>query len=337
MHSGRKRCLTTVRPVRTPCFNERGSRWGWYAAAAAIMWGLKYHYSVSGADQLDWILGPTAGLVGWLEGVSYTRMAGMGYVRGDHRIIIAPACAGLNFMIMAFGLTSVTGFRHWRRFDHRMLWLVGMLAGAYLCTLGVNTLRIHLSTRLFDRELAMGWLSPERLHRMAGIGVYFGSLWLYYTGMRNIMKRRATLTCPPSPGYPGAATARTPLGWYWMGALGVPLVHRIYRDQRLPDAEHCLTVILVSLIMWAGVAAIRRGLLSGLKARDTARAKQEGEGSGTARPWGTRINKDKIIRTNHATQNSDRGRRTGYRRYHPICAGDRRVRAAGGGCRRAGA
>lgn len=273
MPSNRKNCLRTVRPA---CLNQWPSLWGWYAAAAVIMWGLKYHYSVSGADQLDWILGPTARLVEWLQGVPYIRTDTMGYMRADHRIIIAPACAGLNFMIMAFGLTSVTGFRHWRRFDHRMLWLVGMLASAYLCTLGVNTLRIHLSTRLFDRDLAVGWLTPERLHRMAGIGVYFGSLWLYYTGMRNIMSHRATHTCHLSPGTPGAVMARTPLIGYWMGALGVPLVHRIYRDQRLPDAEHCLTVVLLSLIMWGVVAAGRRGLLTGLKARNAARAKQEG-------------------------------------------------------------
>ena len=71
------------------------------ALTLLIMLLLKRHYSLAGADQLDWMLAPTARLVSWFTSAQPVLERGVGYVDFTRGIIVAPACAGINFMIMA--------------------------------------------------------------------------------------------------------------------------------------------------------------------------------------------------------------------------------------------
>ena len=65
------------------------------------MFFLKRHYSLATAEELKWILTPIARLIAWLTTADPVWEAGVGYVDFSRGIIVAPACAGINFMIMS--------------------------------------------------------------------------------------------------------------------------------------------------------------------------------------------------------------------------------------------
>ena len=50
------------------------------AVAALVIWGMKRHYADARADDLWWILSPTARLVGVMTGTAFAAAPGEGYV-----------------------------------------------------------------------------------------------------------------------------------------------------------------------------------------------------------------------------------------------------------------
>ena len=76
-----------------------------YVIALLIAFGLKYHYSRASSEDLAWILRPTAGVVEQISGIHFEKEEGTGYINREHRIIIVPSCAGVNFLIIAFCMT----------------------------------------------------------------------------------------------------------------------------------------------------------------------------------------------------------------------------------------
>src|SRR3990170_7760650 len=72
--------------------------------AAALAWGLKHHYSVADADDLWWVLTPTAALVEAITGAVFTATPGEGYFSRERLFLIEKSCAGINFMVAAFGM-----------------------------------------------------------------------------------------------------------------------------------------------------------------------------------------------------------------------------------------
>ncbi|MBI5897320.1 MAG: exosortase K, partial [Desulfobacterales bacterium] len=113
-----------------------------YLLAIALMFALKSHYSTATADRLRWMLDPVAWLVRLWDGQIYHWEAGAGYVRWDQRITIAPACAGVNYLIMVFGLTVAAFLHRWPTTSGRAAWLLLAGLGAYFLTLVVNATRI---------------------------------------------------------------------------------------------------------------------------------------------------------------------------------------------------
>jgi exosortase K len=226
-----------------------------YLSALVVMWTLKRYYSTAGAEALRWILQPVAGLVAGLGGSDYAWEAGIGYVRSDYRFTIAPACAGINFMLMVYGLTVAAFLHRCRSCTGRMIFPADALAGAYVLTLLVNTLRILLSVRLYELEAAWGWLTPGRLHRLAGVAVYFSALGLYYAVLKRIMAWESD-RFRLGPG----ASALVPLGWYIAGAVAVPAANRLLHGRGLPAPEHWITVVAASAGLW-GIGLAARALL----------------------------------------------------------------------------
>ncbi len=104
----------------------------YYLIILTVALGLKFHYSRAGSDDLEWILKPTAGLCQLITSVEFEYESGSGYISRERRIIIAPSCAGVNFMIAAFVLAAVTGLRHFQKVRLKIFWLAGSFALAYL-------------------------------------------------------------------------------------------------------------------------------------------------------------------------------------------------------------
>jgi exosortase K len=193
--------------------------WISWAAALAAAYGLKLAYSRASAGDLAWILVPTARAVGWLRGERLTFSSAAGWVAPDGSYSIAPACAGVNFLILVLAV-SVLGFSHRLRSARaRLGWWLGSLAGAYVLTLAVNTLRIVAAVELYRLGPVAG-LSPEAAHRLLGILFYLGALWGLYAALDRLTGGRSgggllvagaylgmTLLVPLLTGHPGARYA----------------------------------------------------------------------------------------------------------------------------------
>src|SRR6185503_6302582 len=88
----------------------RGLLWGrgllFAVLIAIIVWRLKRYYADARVDDLRWILDPTTRVVAALTGARFEWEAGQGYFSRERLFVIAKVCAGINFLIAAFGMTA---------------------------------------------------------------------------------------------------------------------------------------------------------------------------------------------------------------------------------------
>jgi exosortase K len=199
---------------------------------------------------LNWILAPTAKLVAWLTPAHPVYERGVGYVDFGQGIIVAPVCAGVNFMIMAFGLAVLCCMIAISRPTTLLICLVASLCSAYGYTLLVNTVRIGLSMILYQADIYGPWLTARRLHRLVGIGLYLGALWVWFAGLRSAMNASGKIgeRCH-RPLFPNLPDWLAP-AWYLLGAVGVPLVNLIFQRQSSEFGEHCITILTTVGCIW---------------------------------------------------------------------------------------
>lgn|GEM_PF-1027740 len=222
-----------------------------------VMLMLKQHYSTAAADRLTWILAPTARMTAWLTGASPCWESGVGYADYARGIIIAPACAGLNFMIMAFGLAVFCGLLQIGRLPALLAWLSLSLTVAYSLALLVNTLRIALSMWLYQADIYTAWITPERVHRLAGVVIYLSALGLFFKGLQPIIGRYCRRFDRQSRRIRISLPHWWPIGWYLLGAVGVPTANLLFHKPITGYGEHCITVILASLVFWPAVRLVK--------------------------------------------------------------------------------
>jgi exosortase K len=227
-----------------------GLPWLSWGMAVLAAYGLKRFYSRALAEDLSWILVPTARAVGWLRGETLTMIPGMGWAPPDGSYVIAPACAGVNFMILVLTV-SVLGFAHRLRSPGRRLsWWLASLAGAWGFTVAVNTVRILAAVELYRRDPVIG-LTPEQAHRLLGIVVYLGALWGIFQGLDRLATgQRADLL---------TAAVLVP-GSYLGMTLGVPILNGTFRGTQSSGqyAEHAMMVSIVTLTLLALLFLARR-------------------------------------------------------------------------------
>jgi exosortase K len=189
-------------------------------------------------------------LLAWLTPVHPVYESGVGYVDFARGIIVAPACAGINFMIMSFGLGALYGITRIRRMVGLFVWLVAMLCGAYGYTLMVNTWRILISMILYDAHIYTGWLTLARVHRLAGIGIYLTALWGFFFCLRRLTGCGDRFLGPESARKEHPLPGWLPLFWYVAGAAGVPLVNGLFQQRDPYLGEHCLTILIAVACFW---------------------------------------------------------------------------------------
>ena len=80
----------------------------WVVAAA---YALKRHYATASAEELGWVLAPTAALVECFTSIHFTLERGVGFMSDSRDVVIAPACAGLNYFVVAMLSLSFGLFR----------------------------------------------------------------------------------------------------------------------------------------------------------------------------------------------------------------------------------
>lgn len=191
-----------------------------YLAGIMVVLGIKYYYSQAECDSLWWILTPTTRWVELLSGIPFTYVSGAGYVNHSLRMLIAPSCSGVQFMIITIAML-VFSFVHIvaapkdaappgdaslpkdaalsqgvssprnipaagsvRRVGRGAGWIAACVAFSWLFTVLVNGLRIIVAIYLplyLDRVgLMREMLTEDRLHTMIGVIVYFTALLMLY-------------------------------------------------------------------------------------------------------------------------------------------------------------
>jgi exosortase K len=231
-------------------------------AAAA----LKIHYRNADSDALLWILRPTAWLVEMLLGVSLEYETGAGYWERSMGVLIAPGCAGINFFCIAFASVIFPCAGAFPRFILKLSALSAAAGGAYLTTLWANTIRIAIAARLHVWGLSLGWMTPERIHRLEGVLIFLVALWLFSDTVRRCLARAST-TGSSNPRHRVLSSPVKAMAWYVLGIVVVPLVNPLRPGIDAAFFEHCLTVVggCVLVATAAGSAAsilrYRRGTL----------------------------------------------------------------------------
>ncbi|MGH9869806.1 MAG: exosortase K [Candidatus Polarisedimenticolia bacterium] len=202
-----------------------------WAMGLAVVWCLKACYSNAGADDLSWILTPTCRLAGWLADIPFEWEARTGWISHSHRMIVGPACAGVNFLIIAFATYYFTLADRFARPAARILWLPASLAIAVAVTVPANALRIVVAAHLHGQDRHGGILTPERVHRGAGVVIFCAALIVSYIVLRQVLRHRS-----------GPRTVLAPIACYLLIALGVPLVNGAWWRDPVLFFEHAAVV-----------------------------------------------------------------------------------------------
>jgi len=229
--------------MRAPGGLARG-RAGTFVLALAAALALKAFHASAGADAHGWLLAPTAWLVGLVSGQRFEPEPGIGWLSREAGLVIAPACAGVNHLVIAF-CTLVLGFAPSRaRPGRRARFLAGAALLAYAATLVANAARIALGIALPEPP----WLPAEQAHRLEGVAVHLGSLWL--------------LALAAARGSGGAGVFRAgllPLLVYLAVTLALPLANGAHaRPEFWPHARVVLGASLgLAALLGAGAAAVR--------------------------------------------------------------------------------
>ena len=218
------------------------------AAAVSLAFGVKAFYSRAGADELLWVLAPSAWLARIVGGVDLVYEQGAGFISHAHRLVVGPACAGVNFLIICF---LCLYFSFAPRVASHKRWFVYSLLISFGGTVAANGLRIFVSAHLWDADIYGGWMTPELVHRLAGVGIYYASLLTLY----GVVESRVGVHAPRV----------APLLWYVGISLGVPLAGRLVAGGTPGLAGHAAWVIGVALILT--LATGLTGLPSALRNR----------------------------------------------------------------------
>jgi len=192
---------------------------------------LKLAYSRAGADALHWVLAPSCWLAR-LSGVALFHESAAGFISHAQRLVVGPACAGVNFMVTAWIALylcvqgSLTGSRR------KLQWSALSLAAAYAATVLVNGLRISLAARLYQLDSYGALLNKSRAHALLGVVLYCGALLTLCQLASAWVARRKQLTA--------AVLARRAYAIYLGIVLGLPLLHGGWLREPQRFAEHAL-------------------------------------------------------------------------------------------------
>jgi exosortase K len=215
----------------------------------AAAYQLKDFYSRAGSEDLAWIIGPTAWVAEIFSDLSFSPEPGYGWVDVRHNVVIAPVCAGMNFLIIAFCMSSFQIL--WKRTSAKQIFPAIAVAGgvSYLLTIIANAARILLAVTLFPLDIHNAWLTPDMLHRVAGIVVYYLLLCSYSqainyyfdSGNQHLQERKNL--------FAKQTLLLVPLFWYLLFSVGVPFANNSFTRNPELFARHATTVALVTVLL----------------------------------------------------------------------------------------
>jgi len=205
----------------------------WPACVAfGLALGIKAFYSHAGADELLWVLAPSAWLARFAGGIDLVYEQGAGFISHTHHMVVGPPCAGVNFLVIGF---LCLYFSFARRVPGKARWLLYSALISFAGTIAANGLRIVVSARLWNADIYGGGMTPDLVHRFVGITIYYASLLsIYFVVDSRIGQRAPTMA---------------PLAWYLGISLGIPLAGRVYGEAPAGFAAHAAWVMTVALLL----------------------------------------------------------------------------------------
>jgi exosortase K len=159
------------------------------AAMLLIAWGLKRHYSAAAADDLRWMLTPTTAFAGAMTGTAFEWQVGEGYLSRERLFLIEKSCAGVNFLIAAFGMLTLALSHRARATSSAAQVLGTSLVAGYAAAVVINAVRIAIGMWLAAHPVASSGLSAADVHRIEGIVVYFGGLVVLHEVVQRLDRR----------------------------------------------------------------------------------------------------------------------------------------------------
>lgn len=190
---------------------------------AGAAFALKRHYATASAEQLGWVLAPTAALVECFTCIHFTLERGVGFMSESRDVVIAPACAGINYLVVAMLSLTFCLLREVKTPARKACFVLSSVAAAYGATLVVNATRISIGIAV-ARHLPPSWDAlRDQVHRVEGVVVYLTSLWLLVLAGGALIRGHGGAT-------PTSLFRRdvvTPLSFYLAVTIGVPLVRAL--------------------------------------------------------------------------------------------------------------
>ena len=207
---------------------------------------MKDFYSQANSEDLGWIIGPTAWLVELFTSLSFSPEPGYGWVDVTHNVVIAPVCAGINFLIIAFCMSSFQIL--WKKHSRRDLifGIVLVCTGSYLLTILANAMRIMLAVTLFKLDIYYQWLTPDMVHRITGVVVYYLFLCTFSVAVDRFLTRANSSVQEANDTIDRQIIFYHPLFWYLLVLVGVPLANNAFRSS--PDLfwNHAITIVALT-------------------------------------------------------------------------------------------
>jgi len=180
--------VLTNLPAREPGADPVLRTYPWSDAAvlglvSALAYAVKSHYSTATAEELRWALVPTTYLVEAITGLHFTFERGAGFVSDSRHLVIAPACAGVNFFVIAllslsFGFVPELGTK-----ARKVALAFAFALSAYVAMVVVNALRISLHV-LLTAHVRFAEPIREQAHRVEGVVTYLTALFVLMAAAR---------------------------------------------------------------------------------------------------------------------------------------------------------
>lgn len=220
-------------------------------AAVLMVYLLKSWYTTAGSNDLFWILAPTAWLVETVSGIDFYHLPAAGWVNQSHGVVIAPSCSGMNFLIMLLAMVTCRLILSPLSISYTLLSAAFSAMAAYCITLVVNALRIWISLLLYGLDIYDGLLTPETVHRIAGISIYYLFLCFSYQAVSFMLKQTVMEDKQNSGRCSGRRVSppAVPLGCYLLFTLGVPVLNRAYGANPERFLLHGSTVLGISILI----------------------------------------------------------------------------------------
>lgn len=211
-----------------------------FVVAIGVAFALKRFYSSASAADLRFVLAPTTWLVEVAGGHRFDWTSD-GYLSTELRYLVAPACAGVNFLVVAFAGLVLGFVRPARAAWQNVGILVASAAAALATTVVANAARILIAIPLWTHDVSLGWLTGARLHEVVGVLVFLPVLVLLHLAARRLDRARLQLWVPLLP--------------YAAVMLVVPLLRGAARG---PEFSGHAAIVAGGIAVVAALAALAR-------------------------------------------------------------------------------